>query len=209
MLYKEAVEPGTLELIVKLQNDPLIKDFYLVGGTALALQLGHRTSVDIDLFTRSDFDIEIFIEHLESNYAFSLQFSHGFTLKGVINGVFVDFLKHDYEYVVPPVIVDRIKMLDKPDIVAMKVNAITGNGTRIKDFIDIYYLLRTYSFEEIMHYYSLKYNKRNTFHAVKSLTYFNDIDEAEWPKMIKEPQLDLISLKAFITKKRDDYLNQK
>jgi hypothetical protein len=120
MLHKETVGPGTLELIKKLQTDPILEDFYLVGGTALALQIGHRTSIDIDLFSRSDIDIENLIEYLENNYEFSLQFSHKNTLKGIINGVFVDFLKHDYKYVVEPLIVDGIKMLDKPDISAMK-----------------------------------------------------------------------------------------
>ncbi len=209
MLHKETVEPGTLELIEKLQTDLIFEDFYLVGGTALALQIGHRTSIDIDLFTRSDIDIVYLIEHLESNYNFSLQFSHKNTLKGIINGIFVDLLKHDYKYVTKPLAVEGIKMLDKPDIAAMKVNAITGNGTRVKDFIDIYFLLKTYSFKEIIHYYSVKYNERNTFHAVKSLTYFNDIEKGEWPKMIIEPRLNLNEVKRFITKKRDEYLSQK
>lgn len=209
MLYKETVEPGTLELIEKLQADSILEDFYLVGGTALALQIGHRTSIDIDLFTKSDIDIVNLIEHLESNYEFSLHFSHKNTLKGIINGIFVDLLKHDYKYVTKPVIVEGIRMLDKPDIAAMKVNAISGNGTRVKDFVDVYFLLKAYSFEEIIHYYSLKYNKRNTFHAIKSLTYFNDVDEGEWPNMITEPRLNLKEVKRLIMKKRNDFLSQK
>ena len=209
MLYKETVEPATLELIKKLQTDSVLADFYLVGGTALALQIGHRTSVDIDLFTRSNIDVESLIEHLESNYKFSLQYSHKNTLKGIINGIFVDLLKHDYKYVTKPLLAEEIKMLDKSDIAAMKVNAITGNGTRVKDFIDIYFLLKAYSFEDIIQYYSVKYNERNTFHVVKSLTYFNDIEEGEWPKMIIEPQLNLKEVKRFITEKRDEYLSKK
>jgi len=209
MLHKETVEPRILELIEKLQSDPIFENFYLVGGTALALQIGHRRSIDIDLFTRSDFDTTYLIEHLESNYKFSVQFSHKNSLKGIINGIFVDLLKHDYKYVTKPLVTKRIKMLDKPDIAAMKVNAITGNGTRVKDFIDIYFLLKAYSFEEIIHYYSVKYNERNTFHVVKSLTCFNDIEEGEWPKMIVEPHLNLKEVKRFITKKRDEYLSKK
>ncbi len=206
MLHKKTVGPGTLELIKKLQADPVLEDFYLVGGTALALQIGHRTSIDIDLFTRSDIDVVNLIEYLENNYEFSLQYSHKNTLKGIINGIFVDFLKHDYKFVTKPIIVESIKMLDKPDISAMKANAISGNGTRMKDFVDIYFLLKSYSFKEILHHYSVKYEKRNTFHVLKSLTYFNDIDEGEWPQMIAEPQLNLDEVKRFITKKRDDYL---
>ena len=209
MLFKKTVETSTLELVEKLQADPIFKGFYLAGGTAIALQIGHRTSIDIDLFTRSNFDIVYLIEHLESNYQFSLQYSHKNTLKGIIDGVFVDFLKHDYKHVTQPLIEDSLKMLDKPDIAAMKVNTITTNGTRVKDFIDIYFLLKIFSFEEIIHYYSIKYNERNTFHAVKSLTYFKDIEEGEWPKMIIEAQLDLKEVQNYITMKRDEYLSQK
>ncbi|NJO88491.1 MAG: nucleotidyl transferase AbiEii/AbiGii toxin family protein [Chloroflexia bacterium] len=67
MLYKETVTSATLGLIKKLQNDPLFKDFYLVGGTSLSLQIGHRKSIDIDLFSQSPFDVQLFLEHLEKS----------------------------------------------------------------------------------------------------------------------------------------------
>ena len=60
MLHKDSyiIEPNTLELIPKLQALPALREFYLVGGTALALQLGHRNSIDIDLFSRNNFKVE-------------------------------------------------------------------------------------------------------------------------------------------------------
>lgn len=208
MLHKETVTADTLALIRKLQSDDLFVDFYLVGGTALSLQIGHRKSIDIDLFTRKSFDTSFYIEHLEQKFNFSLQFSHDNTLKGTIKDVFVDLIKHDYELVKPLFEKDGIKMLSREDIAAMKVNAIASNGTRAKDFVDIYFLLKEFTFGEIIHHYALKYKHRNTFHAVKSLTYFDDIIEEEWPVMVREKDLNLEKLKTTITKARDKYLSE-
>jgi len=80
MLQKKAVRSNTLELIRSLQSDEFFNDFYLVGGTALALQIGHRESIDIDLFTTKDFDVNSTLEYLEQEYAFSLQLSAKNTL---------------------------------------------------------------------------------------------------------------------------------
>ena len=89
MLQKSAAEASTLELIRRLQNDEKLAGFYLAGGTALALFLGHRRSVDIDLFTLEDFDTRYLLEHLEHLYGFSMQYITQNTLKGTISGIFV------------------------------------------------------------------------------------------------------------------------
>ena len=88
----------------------------------------------------------------------------------------------------------------------MKVNAITGDGTRIKDFIDVYFLLQEFGFGELIEFYNEKYATRNDFHAVKSLTYFEDINPEEWPRMLKEEDLTLEKVKKKIEKERDNYL---
>jgi hypothetical protein len=208
MLYKETVSQTTLELIKALQKDPEFSDFILAGGTALALQIGHRISVDIDFFTRKDFNINDTLEYLEQNYSFQMQFSHKNTLKGIIQGVFVDFIfiKHDYKIIDKLVEEEGVKLASRPDIAAMKVNAITGDGTRIKDFIDVYFLLQEFGFGELIEFYKEKYATRNDFHAVKSLTYFEDIDPGEWPRMLKEEDLTLEKVKKKIEKERDNYL---
>lgn len=208
MLHKETLTPDTLALIQKLQSDNFFENFYLVGGTGLSLQIGHRISIDIDLFTRENFDTNSYLEYLEKNFNFSLQFSHINTLKGIINGVFVDILKHDYKFVENPVETDNIRLLSKADIAAMKINAITGNGTRVKDFIDIYFLLKEYTFSEIINFYSIKYNNRNPFHAIKSLTYFNDIVAENWPNLLMEKELTLEKVKDTIISHRNIYLQE-
>jgi hypothetical protein len=208
MLHTETVDGSTLGLIKQLQSDPVFKDFVLVGGTALSLQIGHRISVDIDFFTRGEFDNMEMLEHLEHNYGFREQYRSTNTLKGIIEGVFVDLLRHDYKYIADHLLVEGINMVSKQDIAAMKVNAITGNGTRAKDFVDIYFLLKDYSFSEIIVFYKTKYETRNDFHAIKSLAYFEEINVEEWPNMILEKELSLNDLKKRITEQRDIFLKK-
>lgn len=206
MLHKETVSHTTLGLIKTLQADSMLQGFLLVGGTALSLQIGHRISIDIDFFTQDEFDAMELLEHLEQTYAFQLQYMHKNTLKGIIDGVFVDLIRHNYKLIDNPVFDENIKMASRKDIAAMKVNAVTGNGTRVKDFVDIYFLLKEYSFSELIDFYSRKYESRNDFHIIKSLTYFNDINVEDWPNMHLEKDLTIAIVKNFIVKKRDEYL---
>jgi hypothetical protein len=76
MLHKETVDPITLKLIRDLQNEQYLKSFLLVGGTSLSLHIGHRKSIDIDLFSNNDFDAQLISEYLEEKYDFSEQYLH-------------------------------------------------------------------------------------------------------------------------------------
>ena len=68
MLHKESVEPSTLELLIELQGKDYLQGFHLVGGTALALKMGHRKSIDLDLFSNSDFDAGYILENLAVDF---------------------------------------------------------------------------------------------------------------------------------------------
>jgi hypothetical protein len=208
MLHKETVTAATLDLIRKLQSDPIFETFCLVGGTALSLQIGHRKSIDIDFFSKTTFETETLIEHLEKQYGFLLQYSHRNTVKGFIDGILIDLLQHDYPYINEPILLDGIKMLSKQDIAAFKVNAITGSGTRTKDFVDVYFLLKEFSFAQIVGFYSQKYGQRNEFHAVKSLTYFEDLDLSDWPNLVLEKNLTIKKVKSTLLTHRNGYLGK-
>lgn len=196
-------------MIRKLQSDSLLDGFVLVGGTGLALQIGHRTSVDIDFFTRKEFDPQLLLQHLEHKYGFKEQYQYTNTLKGIIDETFVDFITHDYDYIEEPIMLEYITLASKKDIAAMKVNVIAGNGTRVKDFVDMYFLLKEFDFSEIIDFYQTKYKSRNAFHAVKSLTFFEDIIPVAWPVMLKEKELSLDELKKSIITHRDMYLRSR
>ena len=80
-------------------EDEFLKDFFLVGGTALALQIGHRISIDIDFFAQTSFDTNEMLAELEDRYGFQMDFQAKNTLKGVIEGVKVDLIAHNYPLV--------------------------------------------------------------------------------------------------------------
>ena len=176
MLYKETIEPKTLELLIDLQKEPLLSTFNLVGGTALALQLGHRKSIDLDFFTSESFDLEEVKMMLIKKYDFKVSYSRSQTLKGFINGVKVDFIKFDYPHLHNCDIIDEVRIESIPDIIAMKLLSITDNGSRIKDFIDIAYLSSWFSLEEMLQFFIRKITNSNIIMPIKALTYFDDID---------------------------------
>lgn len=175
MLYKATIDDSTLELLTRLMADEAFNDFVLVGGTALALQIGHRVSVDIDLFSSKTFDQNKLLDYLRTNYNFELDFISKNTLKGEINKVQLDCIAHQYPWIRPFTIEENIRMAGFEDIAAMKLNAIAGNGTRIKDYIDIAFLSAKMSFNQMLKGYESKYNS-NPIIPVKAITYFNDIN---------------------------------
>lgn len=176
MLHKETVESSTLELLKQLQAESLLQTFNLVGGTALALRLGHRKSIDLDLFTSEDFDIEELKFMLVQRYGLKVSYERNQTLKGFINGVMIDCIRFNYPHLHAPDIIDGIRMESVPDIVAMKLSAIAQNGTRIKDFVDIATLSTQYSLNEMLSFYSTKFTHANVMMPIKALTYFDEID---------------------------------
>jgi hypothetical protein len=206
MFYPETAEPASLELVRKLQQMPVFKDFLLVGGTALSLQLGHRKSVGIYLFSRQPFVAETCASLLEENSDFQLLYLQNNTLKGIIGEIFIDIITHNYPLISDVVIFEGIRMASLQDIAAMKVNVISGIGTRVKDFIDIYFLLKSMSFKAIIESYSKKYGARNESHAIKSLTWFDGVDLHTWPELILEPELRFQEIKNSITEARNDFL---
>jgi hypothetical protein len=200
MFFKDTIRQDILELLVTLQSRAELQDFHLAGGTSLAMQLGHRKSIDLDLFTQNDFNSNTLLEFLEEHYGFKMYFSSANTLKGQINDVNVDFITHKYPFVDQLICSENIRLFSIPDIAAMKLNAIAGNGTRSKDFIDMYFILKRFEVKDILFFYKKKYTERNQFHALKSLNYFEEISMADWPEMILEKNLNLQNVKKSISK---------
>ncbi|MEM0517763.1 MULTISPECIES: nucleotidyl transferase AbiEii/AbiGii toxin family protein [Aequorivita] len=184
MLYKQNVDAQLLELLDKLMRSEIFIGFDLVGGTALALQIGHRLSVDIDMFGNSE------INELEFNRELS-RFGNPLVLKKSkniivysINGIKVDFVNYRYPLLKKTKKVDSIRLLSLEDIAAMKLNAISGRGSK-RDFIDLYFLLKTFSLKEMIGFYNKKYEDGSQFLVLKSLTYFEDAEKEEMPVMTK------------------------
>lgn len=176
MLQTQTVESATLELLKKLQQEPLLATFNLVGGTALALRIGHRKSVDLDLFTREEFDLEEVKSMLIEKYDLKVSFERQQTLKGFIGGVMIDCIRFNYPHLQSPDEIDGVRLESIPDIIAMKLSAIAQNGTRIKDFIDIATLSTKYTLDEMLQFYADKFSNANIVMPAKALTYFDEIN---------------------------------
>ena len=189
MLHKETVDASTLELLKRLMADERLKDFVLVGGTALSLQMGHRISVDLDLFVNQDFEAEELREYMERNYRLEMDYLAFATVKGEINGVQVDCIAHSYPWIRPSVMEEGIRLASLEDICAMKLNAIAGNGTRIKDFIDVAYLSSLYSLNQMLSFYEEKY-QANPLMPLKGIVFFDDINKEAPVKMTEGKTLD-------------------
>jgi hypothetical protein len=186
MLRKETVTPATLELLNTLMQDKQLADFTLVGGTALALQIGHRFSIDIDLFNKQGFDPMELGDHLKSSYGFKQEFTAKNTLKGEVNGVKLDIITHNYPDVAAPLHVENVRMASPQDIAAMKLNAIIGNGTRIKDFVDVAYLSAEMPLREMLESYSTKYSQSNNpAMALKAINFHQDVNFIEPVQLLK------------------------
>ena len=175
MLQFQTVESNTLELLRSLMQKEYLNSFVLVGGTALALQLGNRKSIDLDLFSNTDFSSNELLISLLDDYQIVVNNQLSQTLISTINEVEVDFLKFHYPFIRPIVIIENIRMASLEDIAAMKLDAITGRGSK-KDFYDLFFLLKQYSIDELFSFYTEKYPHQTTFHVARSLTYFEDAE---------------------------------
>ncbi len=201
MLHKDPliINSETFQLIQALQSKESLKGFYLVGGTALALQIGHRNSIDIDLFTQENFDSDFIFELLQEGYSIKEIYNRKNTVITLINNIKTDFIRHNYPYLTPLIIEEGITMVSKQDIAAMKVHAITQSGKRLKDFVDIYFLLQYFCMTELIDFFIQKYDYSSPMVAIKALNFFGDIDENIDPPKLLQP----LSLKKIIARIKD------
>ncbi|HLF45552.1 MAG TPA: nucleotidyl transferase AbiEii/AbiGii toxin family protein [Chitinophagaceae bacterium] len=166
---------------------PELKEFYLVGGTALALQMGHRNSIDIDLFTLNEFDEEELFNSLNRHYVVKEIYRRKHTIISLLNNIKTDFIRHNYPLIKPTITEEGITFLSLEDIAAMKLHAIIQSGKRLKDFIDIYFLLQHFSMQQLIDFFTQKYTYSNPMIAMKALIFFDDIDENTDPPKLLTP----------------------
>ena len=198
MLYLETVESSTLELLKKLQRLPVLEQTRLVGGTALALQLGHRKSIDLDFFGTVDCEAEYLRESIAGIASLTILKESPHIHIYIVDGIKVDIVNYKYPWLDDVVLEQGLRLASVSDIAAMKITAIIGRGTK-KDFIDIAFLLHHFSLEEILHFYAAKYNDSSVFMAMKSLAYFDDAEADHMPDMFVNQSWQQV--KAYILSK--------
>ena len=205
MLYTNTVEENTLELLRNISSHSSFSNFYLAGGTALALQIGHRMSIDLDFFSAHGFDEKQLVSILEKDYNASIISQYKNTVLTNIEGVKVDIISHQYEQLSKNSTIDGIRMASKDDIAAMKLNAVVNRGSK-KVLVDVFFLLRDYSMNELITFHNRKYPNQNELLVLKSLTYFADVDLEPEPLMIEKCRWD--EIKKSVKEQVNSYIKE-
>jgi len=194
-MHQEALTKNTKSVLEAIGDSDIAKDFYLAGGTALALYFGHRFSIDLDWFAEK-FDYTIsFRRQLEKLGKLGIDSESKKTFNGALNGVKISFFEYPYPLIAPKSkYKENVYLAGIPDIAAMKMEAIASRGSH-KDFIDIYFILQKYSLKDILGFVRQKFVNidYNETHLLKALTYFEDVKGSLKPKLIKPVSWDKVA----------------
>jgi len=167
---------------------PELQSFNLVGGTALALKYGHRTSVDLDLFSVEEFEHKPIIEILQKTFGDSFTYEGDFSEWGIfcfVNGVKLDIVHYPHPMLYPFEFRDKIRMYNDQDLIAMKIQAILGRGKK-KDFWDIAELLEHYELSQMIDFHKAKYPSQMLLISIPiAITYFADAEDSDEPISLK------------------------
>ncbi len=199
-MHKEILNPNQIELL------PLVKqfkrEFYLAGGTAIALHIGHRRSIDFDLFKFSAIRHRSIINKIESyNYQYQVTRRVTEQLNVVVHDVKFTFYQYPFEVEAAIIFDDAVRIPRLLDLASMKAYAL-GRRSKWKDYIDLFFLLRDYfSIKEIAENATFLFGQlfsEKLFRA--QLSYFDDIDYSEPVDFVNTAVLEE-EIRAFLSEK--------
>lgn len=188
-MFTKTLLPDTIRAIKLVSRVPAVMKSYLAGGTALALLLGHRISVDLDFFTQEELDEDMLAQDLNSIPEFKQEGKSWRTVWGKVGETKFSLFYYKYPLLAQTSKFMEINVLDLKDISAMKIAALGDRGTK-RDFIDVYYLSKIYTLDSMLSFYNQKYGdlEDKSYHLIRSFDYFRDADNDVMPKML-EPTL--------------------
>ena len=183
--HTETISPLLEETAARLAGSGVLKNFYLAGGTALALHLGHRRSVDLDFFSAQPFNEDVFLADLQVLPALTVVAKASQTLHLHVGEAKVSFLGYDYPLLFPLEDFRGIAVADARDIACMKLSALAARGSR-RDFIDLHAMALRHGLRAIFDFFHRKFARVNysNMHLRKSLTYFTDAEKEPMPEML-------------------------
>lgn len=201
MLHLTTLDTSTYKLLQEIFRIELIKNkFALAGGTSLALQIGHRRSIDLDLFSIEPFDVKELEIILATNQSFSFEYkgSNSRMLFGSINNIKCDFVREPASLLEPFIVENAVKYFSVKDIAAMKFHTICGRGKK-KDFFDVYALLQLYSKDTLLNWFAEKYGTTQLYFFWRSILYFDDAEDDPAISGIHPFKKSWQEIKEFIT----------
>jgi hypothetical protein len=205
-MYWNTVSPLLERVLIDLMTEELFSPFRLVGGTALSLQIGHRESVDIDLFTAADYgsiDFKEIRSFLENKYPYCSSRN----LDNVSFGTFFevgnskeDFVKIDLyytdEFIFDKIVIENIRMATEYEIIAMKLDVVLRGG-RKKDFWDLHYYLGKVSIDEMISLYEQRYPYTDCIDMKNQFVNFELADADFDPQCLLNKSWEIIKLDFF------------
>lgn len=189
-MFEQVLSKNERESLAVLGKSGLLTDVYMAGGTALALQIGHRFSYDFDFFTPKAFNENMIIQRIKEIVPdFQLERKEWRTILGYIKDSRFSLFFYSYPLLFKTNNFLGANIADIKDIAAMKIAAVSDRGVK-RDFVDLYFILKIekiLSLKDALKLYDKKFEtlKQNQIHLLKSLGYFADAEESEMPKMIK------------------------
>lgn len=185
-MFEQVLPRGAKKALAILATRPESRAWYLAGGTALALQLGHRKSRDLDFFTRNIFDPGELFRNVSSHFKKAeLTRKAKNTLFCNLNGVKFSLFTYAYPRLMPTTDFLGAKLASLQDIAAMKLVAISERATK-RDYVDMFFLSKRFSFEEMFQYYEKKFKvlANNKYVLIRALVSGYQCDEDEMPTML-------------------------
>ena len=184
-MFTKAVLPDTIRAFKLVSKIDIVKKSYLAGGTALALHLGHRISVDLDFFTKEEFDEKTLSQNLKKLPEFKEDGTAWKTVWGKIGETKFSLFYYQYPLIKKTMIFEGIQILSLEDIAAMKIHALEDRGTK-RDFIDLYFLAKEFSLEQMLQFYGRKYGvlKEHLYIILRSMDYFAEAEIDDLPEML-------------------------
>ena len=199
-MHAEGLEHKTRECLALLAKQAWLKNFYLAGGTAVALHLGHRLSLDLDFFSPKTIDPKDLRRQLSQIGDLTVEMEKEGTLWATLNATKISFFHYPYSLIDSLEKFDNVSLAGVRDLSCMKLDTISSRGSK-KDFVDLYFILKEgHSLPDIFSWFGEKYSEvnYNRGHLLKSLTYFEDADPEPSPTMIKKMSWD--EIKSFFLK---------
>jgi hypothetical protein len=180
------IAESALAAVGIIRQSTALNGFYLAGGTACAIQLGHRISVDLDFFHATQFHADELSQQLalEGITLEAEEMSLG-TVKGQLAGTAVSFFHYPYPLLSAPIEWEGILLASLIDIGLMKITAVASRGAK-KDFVDLCYILQHLGPQNVFSRFSEKYpiERLDPYHYLRSLTYFEDAETEPDPRML-------------------------
>ncbi|OGZ78203.1 MAG: hypothetical protein A2528_00070 [Candidatus Staskawiczbacteria bacterium RIFOXYD2_FULL_37_9] len=198
-MFENVLSENAKKSLAILGQSGILKNAYMAGGTALALQIGHRLSYDFDFFTTEEFDATLLTQKINKLIPnFNLDRTDWGTILGSINNTRFSLFFYTYPILFESSEFSGVAIVNIKDIAAMKIAAISDRGSK-KDFIDLYFIVeveKILSLKECLELYDKKFQalKQNKTHILKSLNYFDDADKEAELKMIKPVQWKKVKL---------------